>query len=174
MTFNVPARRDPGYYQTLGVSFAASEDEIAAAYRALIRRHHPDAARGDQGAAEEISKRLNEAFSVLGDPDRRRAYDEEFGYSRRLGFDEGRWNTAPVVEEPVVTEPYAAAGPAARPAHELDHEEDEGGPSWPPQQIEHGAGGMLIWAVVIAIAAVLLIGVLIALSGEQRGPLAGG
>ncbi len=63
------------YYQTLGVAKNASEKEIKQAYRKLARRHHPDVNPGDK-AADLRFKEINEAHEVLGDPDKRRKYDE--------------------------------------------------------------------------------------------------
>src|SRR3954468_15383792 len=63
------------YYQTLGVSKTASEKEIKQAYRKLARKHHPDVNPGDK-TAEARFKEINEAYEVLGDPDKRRKYDE--------------------------------------------------------------------------------------------------
>ena len=63
------------YYQTLGVSKTASEKEIKQAYRKLARKHHPDVNPGDK-AAEARFKEINEAYEVLGDPDKRKKYDE--------------------------------------------------------------------------------------------------
>jgi DnaJ-class molecular chaperone len=63
------------YYATLGVSKAASQKEIKQAFRKLARKHHPDVNPGDK-AAESRFKELNEAYEVLGDPDKRRKYDE--------------------------------------------------------------------------------------------------
>ncbi len=62
------------YYEVLGVGRDASPDEIKRAFRALARRHHPDANPGDSGA-EERFKEINEAYSVLSDADKRAAYD---------------------------------------------------------------------------------------------------
>ena len=63
------------YYATLGVAKTATEKEIKQAYRKLARKFHPDVNPGD-GAAESRFKAINEAYEVLGDPDKRRKYDE--------------------------------------------------------------------------------------------------
>ncbi|MGW6681078.1 DnaJ C-terminal domain-containing protein [[Kitasatospora] papulosa] len=61
------------FYEALGVSRAASQDEIQQAYRKLARKHHPDVNKDP--AAEERFKDLNEAYSVLSDPKTRARYD---------------------------------------------------------------------------------------------------
>jgi curved DNA-binding protein len=63
------------YYETLGVSKTASEDEIKSAFRKLARKHHPDVAK-DKKAAEEKFKQINEAYEVLSDPEKRQKYDQ--------------------------------------------------------------------------------------------------
>ncbi len=63
------------YYQTLGVARIASADEIKQAFRKLARLHHPDVAK-NKATAEEKFKEINEAYEVLGDPEKRRRYDE--------------------------------------------------------------------------------------------------
>ena len=63
------------YYGVLGVPKTASEDEIKRAYRKLARQFHPDLNPGDK-AAEAKFKELNEANEVLGDPEKRKKYDE--------------------------------------------------------------------------------------------------
>ena len=65
------------YYETLGVSKTASEDEIKSAFRKLARKYHPDMAKAkDKATAEEKFKQINEAYEVLGDPEKRKKYDQ--------------------------------------------------------------------------------------------------
>src|ERR1700757_5533226 len=63
------------YYETLGVSKTASEDEIRSAFRKLARKYHPDVAK-DKKTAEEKFKQINEAYEVLSDPEKRQKYDQ--------------------------------------------------------------------------------------------------
>jgi curved DNA-binding protein len=63
------------YYETLGVSKTASEDEIRSAFRKLARKYHPDVAK-DKKTSEEKFKQINEAYEVLSDPEKRRKYDQ--------------------------------------------------------------------------------------------------
>ncbi|HPY31354.1 MAG TPA: J domain-containing protein [Verrucomicrobiota bacterium] len=63
------------YYQTLGVPRGASDADIKKAFRKLAREHHPDVAK-DKKRAEEKFKEINEAYEVLGDPAKRKKYDQ--------------------------------------------------------------------------------------------------
>ncbi len=63
------------YYETLGVSKTANEDEIRSAFRKLACKYHPDVAK-DKKTAEEKFKQINEAYEVLSDPEKRRKYDQ--------------------------------------------------------------------------------------------------
>jgi curved DNA-binding protein len=63
------------YYAILGVPKTASQDEIRKAFRKLARTHHPDVAK-DKKTAEAKFKEINEANEVLGDPEKRKRYDE--------------------------------------------------------------------------------------------------
>ena len=63
------------YYEVLGVSKMATEDDIKKAYRKLARKYHPDVNPGDK-SAEEKFKEINEAYEVLSDPEKRKRYDE--------------------------------------------------------------------------------------------------
>ena len=63
------------YYSTLGVAKTATQKEIKQAFRKLARKHHPDVNPGDK-SAESRFKEINEAYEVLGDPGKRKKYDE--------------------------------------------------------------------------------------------------
>jgi curved DNA-binding protein len=62
------------YYETLGVPRTATSDEIKKAFRKLARIHHPDVAK-NKSTAEAKFKEINEAYEVLGDPEKRKKYD---------------------------------------------------------------------------------------------------
>ena len=70
------AEKKKNYYEVLGVSKTASEDEIKAAYKKLVKQYHPDLHPGDNAAAEKF-KEINEANEVLSDKQKRAAYDYE-------------------------------------------------------------------------------------------------
>jgi curved DNA-binding protein len=63
------------YYATLGVAKTATDKELKQAYRKLARKFHPDVNPGDK-SAEAKFKEINEAYEVLGDPEKRKKYDE--------------------------------------------------------------------------------------------------
>ena len=67
------------YYEVLGVSKGASEEEIKKAYKKLARKYHPDMNPGDK-EAEEKFKEVNEANEILSDPEKKARYDQ-FGFA---------------------------------------------------------------------------------------------
>ena len=71
------SKRD--YYEVLGVSKTATQDELKKAYRKLARKYHPDLNKDNAEAAEKF-KECNEAYSVLSDEQKRAQYDQ-FGHA---------------------------------------------------------------------------------------------
>jgi molecular chaperone DnaJ len=72
------------YYAVLGVPASAKQEEIKKQYRRLAKKHHPDANPNDAKAGERF-KEISEAYTVLGDPEKRKQYDD----MRRLGAFDG-------------------------------------------------------------------------------------
>lgn len=90
------------YYRVLGVGKSATQKEIKSAYRKLARAHHPDVNPDDPDAQERF-KDINEAYQVLGDPEKRKKYDQlgaNWRQWERMGgrpedFNWQRWTTGP-------------------------------------------------------------------------------
>lgn len=92
------------YYATLGIPKSANAKEVKQAFRKMARKFHPDVNPGDK-SAESKFKEINEAYEVIGDPDKRRKYDE-LGSNWKMyeqaqrggggagagGFDPSQWN----------------------------------------------------------------------------------
>jgi molecular chaperone DnaJ len=81
------------YYAVLGVASTASADEIKKQYRRLAKQYHPDANQSDPKSAERF-KEISEAHNVLGDPEKRKQYDEMRRLGAYAGFG-GRTSSSP-------------------------------------------------------------------------------
>jgi len=79
----MPAASKQDYYETLGVSRGAKEDEIRKTYRKLARKYHPDLNPGDK-SAEERFKKVQEAYDILSDPKKRQVYDQYGFYADNI------------------------------------------------------------------------------------------
>ena len=79
-------QRPREFYELLGLSRRASQDDIRRAYRKLVREHHPDTNPGDP-SAEERFKEIQQAYEVLSNPEKRQGYDQRLHASstRRSG-----------------------------------------------------------------------------------------
>ena len=78
------AKRD--FYEVLGIDKNADEATIKKAYRKLAKKYHPDMNKGNPNA-EKIFQEVTEAYEVLGDPKKRKLYDEYGPISLEAGFD---------------------------------------------------------------------------------------
>ncbi|MGH7128532.1 MAG: DnaJ C-terminal domain-containing protein, partial [Planctomycetaceae bacterium] len=101
------------YYKVLGVSREASADEIRKAYKRLSRENHPDRKKGDKAAAETF-KKVQQAWSVLGDPEKREQYDR-YGaaFEHARGGPRGQsytWSTGPGGGGPIDLESLFGGG----------------------------------------------------------------
>ncbi len=90
----MPSATKKDYYETLGIGRSADAEEIRKSYRKLARKFHPDLNPGDK-AAEERFKKVQEAYDVLSDDEKRKVYDQFGFYSPNI--------------------PPNGAGPGARP-----------------------------------------------------------
>ena len=84
------------YYAVLGVLPSIEQAALAAVYRALLKKYHPDVYSGPKADAERITKELNEAFGVLGSIEKRNAYDNARKSQHSSSGDYGRqqeWDT---------------------------------------------------------------------------------
>ena len=84
------------YYEVLGLSKGATEEELKKAYRKLAKKYHPDVNPGDKDAEAKF-KEINEAYGILSDPDKKSRYDQfgfagvdpSYGGGGGMGFDMG-------------------------------------------------------------------------------------
>jgi molecular chaperone DnaJ len=79
----MPSATNKDYYETLSVPRTADADEIRKAYRKLARKYHPDLNPGDK-AAEERFKKVQEAYGILSDDNKKKIYDQYGFYSENI------------------------------------------------------------------------------------------
>ena len=83
VSYPEPMSKD--YYGVLGLQKGASADEVKQAYRKLSKELHPDKHKGDK-KAEDRFKEVNEAYEVLGNPEKKQRYDQYGSADGRAGF----------------------------------------------------------------------------------------
>jgi curved DNA-binding protein len=86
------------YYQILGVPRGATDEEIKKAYRKLAMQYHPDRNPGKEEWANKKFKEINEAYGALGDPQKRKQYDQ-FGTVGNIGDVFGSSSTRATFED---------------------------------------------------------------------------
>ena len=79
----MPSTSKKDYYETLGVGRTADADEIRKSYRKLARKFHPDLNPGDK-AAEERFKKVQEAYDILSDENKKKVYDQYGFYADNI------------------------------------------------------------------------------------------
>src|SRR3954466_13996591 len=79
----MPTATKKDYYETLAVGRGADTEEIRKAYRKLARKYHPDLNPGDK-SAEERFKKVQEAYDILSDENKRKVYDQYGFYSDNM------------------------------------------------------------------------------------------
>jgi curved DNA-binding protein CbpA len=156
----------PTHYEVLGVATDVEPGELRRAWVAAARRNHPDVAGEDPTAradAERRMQRINEAWSVVGDPERRRAYDRQLQQARWQGWQQGMPTPEFV--------PFDDSAEPDDPAAEFDVPYGDGTPM--PRSLQTGPLLIVLLGVVaLALGAVLGFGPLLALG--VTGLVAGG
>ncbi len=71
-------------YDVLGVDITAGEDEIAEAYTLLAEKYHPDKYQGNPQVGRQCLQEVNEAYALLSDAQKRKAYDEALSPKKKL------------------------------------------------------------------------------------------
>lgn len=86
------------HYATLGLDHRCTDEQIRAAYRLLVKQHHPDINNGSAQAKAQ-TQALNAAYEILSDPERRKAYDEQLSSRKKpTGSKQGK-STANITKE---------------------------------------------------------------------------
>ena len=77
------------FYAILGISITAEKEVIDAAYKALVKKYHPDVFKGSTKIANERIREINEAYDTLSKTNKKKRYDEEFLSEKETGsFDD--------------------------------------------------------------------------------------
>jgi len=96
-------------YELLGLSRAASQDDIQKAHRKLVRQEHPDA-NSEDPQAEERFKQIQHAYEVLSDPEKQREYDKQLHVFSRKDSGERKAGASARNEEGAICTPSERVG----------------------------------------------------------------
>lgn len=155
------------HYEALGVPMGADPAEIRRAYLRLARRHHPDSHAGDGAAALAAAQRrmqeINAAWTVLGDPRRRRHYDDTVRRGTATAGSPARPGAAPGGGDV----PASGWRPLTGDTAWMDdfeawrHETDEPPPDFPPPSVARSSMTVLPVALFLAAIAVGCVGLVL-------------
>lgn len=111
------------HYDVLNVAVGSEDVVIRAAYRALMRKYHPDIFKGDAAFAQQMAQRINEAYVVLDDPARRAEYDAALRAAMSArGGPSNRTGPPPPPSPPAPPPRHSPSQPRSSPASGLDQE----------------------------------------------------
>lgn len=161
-------KRCKDYYEVLGVSKEASEDELKKAYRKLALKFHPD--KNHAPGATEAFKKIGNAYAVLSNADKRRQYDltggeepsSSPGQAHRGGFDFNRGFEADITPEDLFNMFFGGGFPSSSPhtfsngrasySHQTDYRQE--------RTDERGDGGFSMFIQLMPIVVLILVSIL--------------
>ena len=145
------------YYELLEIPENASDQEIRAAYLAMVKKYHPDTFEGNAQFAQERTGMINEAYETLSDPQRRLEYDRQEGTDgRRIVQEQIRRFGEEVRAKQDAEDERKRQEQIRRYEEELLRQEQEENDALRRRQLRRLAIGLLAIAIVISIMVALV------------------